>query len=106
MRKRQKRTSDPAIRREELIIVGFKMAEEDSLTNVTRNLLASRSGCTASLMNYYFKNLANFHCEIMKHAVEKRALSVLAQGLSMRNEIALGINKALKRDVIKFLSKD
>lgn len=64
--------------------------------NVTRKMLAERSGTANSTVSYHFGSMEKLQAAIIRRAIEKRLLVVVAQGLTARECHALQAPQELK----------
>lgn len=64
--------------------------------NVTRKMLAERCETANSTVSYHFGSMEKLQTAIIKRAIEKRLLVVVAQGLTARDWHALRAPQELK----------
>lgn len=87
--------------KKELILgVAMDLAREKGLSNLFRTEIVERSGVAAGSVNYCFDTMDGLKLAVMKKAVEDKELSVIAQGLIARDEIALNAPAELKQQAL------
>lgn len=80
------------------------LAEELGLGNFTSKDLSERCNCRHTNIFYHFGNMAYLRQEMMKLAIERRNLPVLAQGLVSKDQIARSAPDALQKQALKSLT--
>lgn len=75
--------------KDQILAAALSLAAQRGYTNVTRDAVAHRVKAAPSLVNYYFKTMKVFRRQLMRHAIRKGDLCVVAQGLIARDVHAL-----------------
>lgn len=78
-----------AVRIEEIIAAGLVLADAKGYQQITRADLAQAIGVAEGTVSQHFGTMAQFRRSLMRAAVHKRNLIVLAQGLAARDSDAL-----------------
>ena len=85
-----------------ILDAAFTMAVEDGLLSIRRNTVAERAGIAHSLVTYYF-NMDELRDAIIKRAIEKEQVDILAQGLALSNPVAMSAPTKLKSKALATL---
>jgi AcrR family transcriptional regulator len=80
--------STKPIRIAEILEAGIALAKRDNYNRITRDALAKRAGCSPALVSAYFGTMVQFRRSLMRHAVDREIVEVVAQGLVDRNPYA------------------
>ncbi len=88
------------VRKDELITEALSMAASDHYTNVTRNGLAEAAGVSGSTVQYHFATMDKMRNEIMRAAVKRGDLVVLAQGIMAKHAHALRAPEGLRHAAV------
>jgi AcrR family transcriptional regulator len=87
----------------QIINVALIHAEKIGYQSLSRKIVADLAGVTPSLIHYHFKSMGKFKKLLMKGAVTREILPIIAQGLSARDPIALKAPDELKKRVMLYL---
>ncbi len=89
------------LRKAEVLAVALQLAEELGYTNITRDKLALRANISTGLVSRYFGTMAQLRRSIMRAAVAQKNLSVIAQGLTLKDPTALKVTDEIKQQTIQ-----
>lgn len=87
----------PDVRKEQILTAALSLAATRGYLTVTRDQVADASGVSTALIQYHFKTMAQFRRSLMRHAIAKGCLRVLAQGLACGDEHACKAPDELKQ---------
>ncbi len=87
-------------RAEEILSAALKVSEEHGYDKVSRAQIAEAANCAESLISFYFSTMDDVRDTIMKEAILKRNLKIIAMGLISRNKHALSISNSLKHEAL------
>lgn len=73
---------DPKARRDQILTAALSVSAEKGYESVTRADVADRAGTSEALINNYFGTMANLKRSVMKIAIKREHLRVIAQGLA------------------------
>ena len=95
----------PAVRREAIVTAALDLASRYGYRNVTRAQVAQAAGCSPSLVSHYLGvwSPARLRRFLMRAAVERCVLEVVAQGLVLRDEEACAAPDSLKAAAIQHI---
>jgi len=79
----------PADRRKQLIEAALNLAEGRDYTRVTRNEIAAAAGVVGAVIHHQFGTMAKLRRAIMRAAVAEERLSIIGQGLVVRDPQAM-----------------
>lgn len=86
----------PTTRKLQLLDVAVKLAETCGWQNLTRRAVAEGAGCSHSLINAYWPTVADLQDSVMRAAVRREVLPVIAQGLAVKDWTALSAPAELR----------
>lgn len=93
-------------RKDELLDIAMKLSEEKGFNKVTWADLAEAGGVSLGLLVYHFGTIVAFRRTIMRAAISRRNLNILAQGLTIKDEHAKKAPTALKQEAISLLLRE
>ena len=96
----------PDVRKEEILTAAMVVAERDGFINLQRETVASQAQCSTGSVNRYFGNMNQLRIAVMRRAVKKEVLPIVAQGLSLCNSHALKASDTLKQAAIQSISSN
>ena len=99
----QRQRLAPKVRTAQLLDIALVQAETFGCRNVTAHRVAVAAGVAPSLVTYYFSTMPRLHRAIMRAAVKREILPIIAQGIADRNPQALAAPDELKRKALATL---
>lgn len=93
----------PDVRKDQILTAALPLAAAGGYLKVTRDQVADAAGVTPALIQYHFKTMSQFRRALMRHAIAKGCLRVLAQGLSCGDEHAAKAPAEMKERAIEGL---
>lgn len=90
-------------RRTQMLSAAIQLAEEKGWYKLTHTSVAAATQTDRSLVNYYLGSKANFRDEVMKVAVQRRLIPVVAEGLLYLNDVALSAPQAVQREARAYM---
>lgn len=87
----------PAVRKDEILTVALPLAEADGYQCVTRDQIAKAAGCSGPTVQYHFGTMAQLRRDIMRQAIKRECLRVVAQGLASGDAQAVKAPEDLRR---------
>lgn len=94
----------PELRRENILDTAVAVAERDGLPNLTRREVALAAGISEALVARYFPRMVTLRQQIMAQAVRHENLTLIAQGLAGKCEIAREAPQELKQRAAHILA--
>lgn len=98
MKRERKR---PEVRKDEVLTAALILAEKSHYLKVTRDAIAAASGVSGPAVQYHFKTMGQLRKEIMRAAVKRHCLLVIAQGVLARDAIARRAPEAVRRAAVE-----
>jgi len=89
---------NPKDRKSELFEHAMTLATSSGYMRVTRTAIASAGGVTEGLVTHYFGTMTALRRDLMRAAVKRRVLPIVAQGLAMGEKQALKAPEDLRRE--------
>lgn len=93
---------DPKIRRKQILDVALALAERRGFGALTREAIAKAAGVTASLVSHYFISMASMRKAVMKEAVSRESLNIIAHGLTTNHIHTRKLGPDLKRRALNY----
>jgi len=94
----KRRRLAPADRKEEIIFAAMAVAREIGYQQVTRNLIAERAGTSDALVTTRLGTTDEIAQLIMREAVIRRDLTIIAQGIATNDPIAIAAPEELRTE--------
>lgn len=82
--------------KERLIDVALKIAESKGWAAMTRDSIARSAGCSTGIVSVRFGAMDDMRAAVMRAAVKREVLKVIAQGLAMGDKHAKAAPKELR----------
>ena len=80
-----KRINDKGVRKEQILSAALKLAESIGYTHVSRDKVAALIECAPGTITHSFGTMPQFRRALMRYAIAKGSLVVLAQGLAAKD---------------------
>lgn len=94
----------PRARRESILDAALAVAQRDGYRKVTREKISERAECSVGLVTHYFRTMAQLRRAIMREAVNRKLVPIVADGLAERNPYAMKAPDNLKKLALASLS--
>ena len=94
----------PDVRRRKILDAAIKEAHNVGYQRFTREAVAARADCVPGLIGHYFKSIEDLRREVMRVAVKRAYLRIVAQGIGNRDPVALKAPASVKRQAIEILA--
>lgn len=95
---------DPKVRKEEILVAAVEVAQLVGLDKLRRDAVAERAGVANGLVSRYFNTMLQLRHAVVRYAVQKQILSIIAQGLAAGEVEARKAPEDLKRKALASLS--
>lgn len=92
-----------AARIDDILDAAINIAEVKGYTKVTWKELGDASGVSLGLLVYHFGSIQEFKRTLMRAAITRKNLTILAQGLAVKDEHAIKAPDELKQSAIALL---
>lgn len=93
----------PADRHALILDHARRLASLHGYTKISRESIATASGCSPGLVSAYFGTMVKMRRAIMGEAIRTRDLKIIGQGLACRDKRALGAPEELRRLAVESL---
>ena len=100
-----KRINDRRVREKQILDAALSLSVKIGYSCITRDAVAEIAGVSSALIANYFPRMYHLKQAIMQTAIKQEVLEVIAQGLSIRDPMALKISNELKVKVLSLLSQ-
>lgn len=94
----------PADRETEILEVALRLAAAKGYTRVTRDEIATAAGCSSGLVSRYLGTMTQCRRLLMRKAVEREIVKIVAQGLADGNQHAKKAPPELKARAAQLLA--
>ena len=91
---------EPDIRLAEILKAALVVATRGHYARMTRAQIAEQAGVAGSLVQHYLGTMPKLREAVMREAVERQCLAVIAQGLLAKDPHALCAPEALRRQAL------
>lgn len=88
----------------QILTSALTLSTEHGYQNVTRDQIAERAGVSSSLVPHYMGTMTELRRKIMREAVRTGCLAVIAQGLALRDRVALKAPEELRAAAVASLA--
>jgi AcrR family transcriptional regulator len=95
----------PTERKKLLLYTAIDLSVRFGYKYLTRTKVAKKAGVTDALINHYFGTMKNLKKAVLREAIDKEIIPVVAQGLALRDPLALKISKTLKDKTLKYITE-
>lgn len=101
MQKRKRMTR--LARRRVLLRAALEVSESGHYSSISRSEVAAKAGVSEGLVTYYFDSMDYLRECVIREAIRTQNLTVLAQGLALRDTVALQAPASLRKQAIRTL---
>lgn len=95
----------PALRRKHVLDVAIELAKTKGYNTLTRDEVATGANVSPGLVSHYFRSIEQLRIVVLKTAVRKEVLEIVAQGLVHEDPIAIQAPKELKYKAVAHLAE-
>ena len=92
-----------AQRRSHLLTTALMLAKSGSYAQITQGELSKAADVSRGTITYHFDNMDCLRVEIMREAIRTNDYEVIAQGLAVKDPIALTAPETAKANAAAFL---
>lgn len=103
MQQERKTRQSTEEKRVELLNEGLKHAISIGWENFTREAFCTHMGIAVGSINYHFKDMAGFRRAIMRKAIAKRNVQIVAGGIESRCPVAKSAPESLKKLALAYM---
>lgn len=96
---------EPKVRKDQIMAAALAVAADAGFQNVTRERIADAATCSPASISNHFGTMTQMKRAIMRAAVNRKVLPIIAQGLAVRDPQALKAPEETKQAALKQLSK-
>lgn len=93
----------PKVRKEQILNATIELAISIGYKNITRLAIANSLNINESLVSHYFGTMKELKTKILRVAIRKEILSIIAQGIVAEDPLALKAPEALKQRALQEL---
>lgn len=94
----------PRDRKRQIFDAAVHVAETQGYHRLTREAVALEANISRTLVNRYYKTITRLRNAVMRHAIKKELLPILANGIANQNPIALRVDVELKMKAYKSIA--
>ncbi len=92
-------------RRDDLLAASIAIALETGFNSLTRDGIADRAGVSAGQVNHTFNTMVQLRRAVMRAAVSRELLPIVAQGVAMGDKVACNAPEELQQRALQSLVK-
>ena len=93
----------PEARREHILSVAMDIAINQGYDALTRERIAEQGSISTGLVSKVFNTMTQLHRAVMRCAIHREELSIIAHGIATGCRIAHGADEVLKRKAMDWL---
>ncbi len=90
-------------RREAIMTAALTVATKVGYMTMTRDQIAAEADCSPGLVSAYLGTMPAMRRAVMRAAVTRKVLPVVAQGLAMRDKHAMGAPEGVRAAAVRGL---
>lgn len=94
----------PKARLQRILAAAVDLAVVNGYQNITRHEVAMAAGCAPGLVNVYFDTMESLREAIMREAIRREVLPVVAQGLSVGDPGAAAAPRYIRHRAAQWLA--
>jgi len=102
--KKRKRINDVDVRRTQILDKALELADVSGFEILSRDKIAAALNCAPGTISHHFGTMEEFRHALMRHAIAKKNLTVLAQGLAAKNQYAQKAPEQLRKKALASLA--
>lgn len=95
---------NPSARKQQILNTAVDIAIEFGLRQLTRRAVANRMQCASALINHYFDGIENLRAAVLKTAIEKEVIPILAENFVAWGRETSELPQHLKDKVIRYIT--
>lgn len=88
-----------------ILEIALRHAAERGYTRITRADIAAEAGVAVGVVNAAYGTMGQLKRDIMRHAVKRELLSIIADGLALREPQALAASPELRRRALDHMTQ-
>ncbi len=87
---------DPKLRKDQLLVAALEAARKSGYNHITRREIAIIAGTSEALISRHWGTMNQVRRAVMRRAIIDKDVTVLAQGLSARDPVAMKASPELR----------
>lgn len=91
----------PEVRKEQVIDAALRLAGQSHYLEVGREDIAAALGFSASTIRYHFKTLTQLRNDLVRAAIKRNDLAVIAQAITAKHPHAVKASPELRRQALE-----
>lgn len=103
--KNKRERLDPQFRKRQIFETALRLAEQEGYHKISRPAIAKAANVSTNLVTYYFKSVTKLQNELMRMAIERQIISIVADGIYLRHDSALNAPTPLKQKALDYLAR-
>lgn len=101
-KKRAIRTA-PEKRKKQILECAIQLSKKIGYKSITRDPVADLAKVTSSLVAYYYPRMSDLEAAVLREAIDKEIFELIAQGLLLKDPIAMEITTELKKKTNEYI---
>lgn len=93
----------PDLRKEDILAAALPLAEKRGYLRLLRNDIANAAKCSGATLHYHFGTMAQLQRDLMRYAIARENLRVIAQGIAAGDAQAAKCDASLRSRALDFL---
>jgi len=96
---------NPLLRRSHVLNKAIELAKEKGYNSITRKEIAEAAEITPALLSHYFDSIESLRATVLKIAIRRKVLEIVAQGLVNNDPEAIQAPRDLKYAAVAYLAE-
>lgn len=86
----------PAIRADHILDAALTVSRTTGFRNLTREAVAVQAGISPALVSHYYSTMTKLRRSVMRAAIDREVVEIVAEGLAMKDKHALAAPVSLR----------
>jgi AcrR family transcriptional regulator len=96
-------TNHSRTRKEDILAAALRLSARHGYMRVTREVIAEACNIAPSAVSYHYKTMAQLRRDVVRHAIQKRALAVVGQAIAAKDPHASRVPDDLRKAALAAL---
>lgn len=96
---------DPEFRQGNILDIAIRLAKTKGYNQITRDDVAAAANVSPALVTHYFTTIGRLRRAVLREAVNRGVLEIVAQGLACEDPIAVGAPRELRHSAALLIAR-
>ena len=94
----------PEVRHDQILTAALKLAARTHYSRITRDGIAEKAKCSTGLVTKYFTTMPQLRRAVMRAAVVRGVVPVIAQGIAAKDRHAMKVTGTVRKEALALLA--